>query len=202
MARPGCQAQLAGNQACLRQGLTVVERLTSEQFVHLPAPFAPRDGGSRPGVGAHLRHILDHYDSFLEGWEQGRIDYDRRERDRALECDRGLAVRKIRQVLERLEQLDLRTDRELLVAQDPATAAATSADAPGASAERAGPVSSEGRWARSSAARELQFLASHTVHHYAIIAILLRLMGLEPGTDFGVAPSTLRFEREHSACAR
>jgi hypothetical protein len=59
----------------------------------------------------------------------------------------------------------------------------------------------------STALRELQFLVSHTVHHYAVIALILRARGLEPGPDFGVAPSTLKYEQETSlqaraACAR
>jgi hypothetical protein len=40
--------------------------------------------------------------------------------------------------------------------------------------------------------RELQYLLSHTIHHYAIIGSILRAQGVEPGPDFGVAPSTLR----------
>jgi uncharacterized damage-inducible protein DinB len=43
--------------------------------------------------------------------------------------------------------------------------------------------------------RELQFLASHTLHHYALIAALLRLQGVEPGEEFGVAPGTLEHRR-------
>jgi hypothetical protein len=39
-------------------------------------------------------------------------------------------------------------------------------------------------------ARELGMLLSHTVHHYALIAMLLRARGIEPPADFGVAPST------------
>jgi uncharacterized damage-inducible protein DinB len=48
-------------------------------------------------------------------------------------------------------------------------------------------------WTRSTVARELQFLLSHTVHHYALVAIRLRLAGREPAAGFGVSPSTLRF---------
>jgi hypothetical protein len=57
-------------------------------------------------------------------------------------------------------------------------------------------------WSATSVTRELQFLASHTVHHYAVIAAMLRPQGVEPGNDFGVAPSTLEYERGHAACAR
>jgi hypothetical protein len=55
-------------------------------------------------------------------------------------------------------------------------------------------------WSGTSVGRELQFLVSHTVHHYAVIAAMLRPQGVEPGADFGVAPSTLVYE-QGSACA-
>ncbi len=44
----------------------------------------------------------------------------------------------------------------------------------------------------SSLRRELHFLLSHTVHHYALIAMILARHGVEVEPDFGVAPSTLR----------
>src|SRR5262245_51244700 len=51
-------------------------------------------------------------------------------------------------------------------------------------------------WSISSLKRELQFLLSHTTHHYALIALALRSRGFEPGSEFGVAPSTLRHWRK------
>lgn len=51
---------------------------------------------------------------------------------------------------------------------------------------------SEPDWSDSSVKRELQFLVSHTVHHYALIKELLRREGFDPGAEFGVAPSTLQ----------
>jgi len=47
---------------------------------------------------------------------------------------------------------------------------------------------------RSSVARELQALSSHTVHHFALIAITLKGYGVEVNPGFGVSPSTLRFD--------
>ena len=41
--------------------------------------------------------------------------------------------------------------------------------------------------------RELQVLSSHTVHHFALIAVTLRMHGVEMDPDFGMAPSTLRY---------
>ncbi|MEP0552783.1 MAG: hypothetical protein ABJE29_00430, partial [Balneola sp.] len=54
----------------------------------------------------------------------------------------------------------------------------------------------ESPWSVSSIRRELQFLVSHTVHHYALIGLILKTMDVEVPEDFGVAPSTLKHESE------
>jgi hypothetical protein len=65
-------------------------------------------------------------------------------------------------------------------------------------AEDIGDPASASAWSPSSVGRELQALLGHTVHHYAIIALLLRVEGIEPGEEFGVAPSTLAHWRAAS----
>jgi len=45
----------------------------------------------------------------------------------------------------------------------------------------------------------LQVLSSHTVHHFALIAMTLRLHGVEMEPGFGMAPSTLRYLAAKSA---
>ncbi|MFW6292999.1 MAG: hypothetical protein ACOC7V_11860 [Spirochaetota bacterium] len=42
--------------------------------------------------------------------------------------------------------------------------------------------------ADSTVERELAMLASHTVHHYAIIALILRIQDVPVPEEFGVAP--------------
>ena len=56
--------------------------------------------------------------------------------------------------------------------------------------------------APSSLARELQFLTSHTIHHFAVIALILRAMDVEVDREFGVAPSTLRYWTEAADLVR
>jgi uncharacterized damage-inducible protein DinB len=53
-------------------------------------------------------------------------------------------------------------------------------------------VRHNGTWCQSSVGRELQHLINHTVHHYAFVALILRLQGVAIEDDFGVAPSTLQ----------
>ena len=51
-------------------------------------------------------------------------------------------------------------------------------------------------WSNSSVNRELQFLIGHTVHHYALVAFILRVQDFSPPEDFSVTPSTLKHEQQ------
>ncbi len=155
-------ALLAANLHILRQGVELLAQIDDEQYTLTAGPLFAY------GVGSHLRHCLDSYACFLQGLPQGRIDYDRRERVELTAQDRGYASTRLAWTMELLpETLAQELSDELRVRQD-------------------GP-----HWAASSVARELQFLLSHTVHHYALIALILRLQGFNPAAEFGVAPSTL-----------
>ena len=47
----------------------------------------------------------------------------------------------------------------------------------------------------STLGRELQFLVSHTVHHFAIIGAICHRMDIELAPTFGIAPSTLKHRK-------
>lgn len=135
-------------------------------------------------VGPHFRHVLEHYSCFLAGWAAGRIDYDARAREGALETERGTALGRIRELARGLEALDASR------LEDPVEIRLECG------------VGDEGQqWSRSTVRRELQFLLSHTIHHYALIGLLLARLGIDPGESFGVAPSTLKHWERSAACA-
>ena len=48
----------------------------------------------------------------------------------------------------------------------------------------------------STIGRELVFLHSHTTHHFALIAFLLRAQGVTVPADFGLNPATVKHARE------
>ena len=170
---------VTGCVGALEQGLALLERLDDRLY--------NETGGLpvRSGVGSHFRHCLDFYQAFLKGVEQGRVNYHRRERDTFVERDRACAAAKIELTIERLWAL---------------------AVLPGDTPLEVGPEDSDpdltDGWCASTLARELQFLFSHTVHHFALVALLLRLRGFEPGAELGVAPSTLAYWGREGLCAR
>ncbi|MDF3059094.1 MAG: hypothetical protein K0R17_3309 [Rariglobus sp.] len=166
------------NVEALRQGIGLLAGLSSEGYtLRAPACFNSSAGG-------HLRHVIEHYLSFLQGTDTGEIDYEARARDPLIENDPVHAAAQLEAIGERLAQLV--ADRTLLVRVESASLEETSS------------------WSMSTVVRELEFLLSHTVHHYALIAVICRLGGQAIPDNFGMAPSTLRHLRDRSAipCAR
>jgi hypothetical protein len=164
----------------LKQGLNLLNQLQDSIYKEVKHPF------SEYGIGSHFRHCLDFYQSFLDGIVKGSIDYDDRHRDGRIEKDRSIAISKFQSVIHRLEGLSrIDSQMTLLVRLEDGE-------------ERESPSS----WSYSSVQRELQALVSHTVHHYALIAIMLQLKGFRLAEEFGVAPSTLRRWRSAAPCAQ
>ena len=128
------------------------------------------------GVGKHFRHILDFYDRLFAG-EEGLIDYDARARDPRVESDPSYAVDRARSAMERLDGLITGGDAGRVTVR----------------VETRAP-DGVGLLTESSIGRELAQLASHTIHHYAIIALVLSIQGVAVPSGFGIAPSTLRHE--------
>lgn len=130
-------------------------------------------------IGGHIRHNLDHYWSFLRGVGEGEIDYDARARDVAIESNPELAACATEEIAADLIALKgSELDRDVRVKMDTGSYALP-----------------EEEWSRSTPRRELQFLLSHTVHHYALISVMCHRVGIALEPDFGVAPSTLKYQR-------
>jgi hypothetical protein len=163
-------ALIDGNVELLRQGIALLTRLTDSAYRD-PAP-----GLLKQRVGAQLRHVIEFYESFLDGVESSHIDYDQRKRDERIEKSREFAIENMSAIISRLENTrQLRGDFVLWVNIE---------DAPAGGGEN---------FLTSSVGRELQVLRSHTIHHYALIAFALAAHGVETDANFGVAPSTLRY---------
>ena len=121
-------------------------------------------------ISGHMRHIIEFYECFLDGLPAGRIDYDARKRDQSMERSAVAADARIQSLNDRLRTApELRGDALVW-------------------------VRFEESCATSSVGRELQVLSSHTVHHFALIALTLRAHGVAVDPRFGVARSTLRHQ--------
>lgn len=167
------------NVAWLRQAEALLDRLSDAVYTASPSDLAPHK------AGGHLRHILEFYECFLAGLAGGRIDYDARKRDLSVESSRAAARKRIGALILRLEtEPALRSESSVRVRAEDST---------------------ESRIAEpfllSSVGRELQVLSSHTIHHFALMAMTLRALGVPVDPDFGMAPSTLRYRAVQAEAA-
>jgi uncharacterized damage-inducible protein DinB len=153
------------NIDALGEGAALLALLKPEQYTR----------GYKPAfhstIGAHFRHVLEHYRCFIRQLETGHICYDDRERDPLLERDFTYANQTLIELQGELRGLGQQNlDKPCQLSDQQATESVT-----------------------STVLRELLFLQSHTVHHYAIVGAMTRAFGIQPSDDFGVAIAT----REH-----
>lgn len=166
------------NVVYLHQGVDLLKSMSDVQFVAtMPPVFAN-------STGAHIRHILDYYYCFLDGLDTGRFDYDRRARNRDIEQNREQAINAFEHVIIQLAKISGdASSRVVEVKTD------------------GGDTDDAHAWSPSSVSRELQFLCSHTIHHYSLVAALLGNIGCVLQPCFGTSPSTLIHERQSRAQA-
>ena len=141
-------------------------------------------------VGAHVRHALEHYLQLLAGLDaDGWIDYDLRKRDIRIERDQQYAGLMILEIQNRCQQL---IDQQLQH-QHIKVYHCTSLDQQQTAEQK------QSDFVESTLHRELLFLHSHTIHHQALIMIILRHLNIPVDRDFGVAPSTQLYQKQKSA---
>jgi len=153
----------------LQQGLLLCDRLNDETYAR------PLQGTFSGSLGAHYRHVLDHFLCLLEGIRTGEVNYDRRRRDASLET----SVVPARQLTERLlKEFNSRSADNLECAC--------------VVVYGVGYGEREAETTASTIAREIVFCVGHAIHHYAILKLLCAGSGIELPYEFGIAPSTLK----------
>lgn len=158
----------------LKQGIELLSAITDKLYSSNNGTY------NKSGIGRHFRHIIEHYFS-LVNVKNDVVDYDARDRNLKLETDRSFMIQSMQQVIDSLSEYATNPgyiQKEVLVRSNEGIG------------EEDAPLS------QSTIRRELQFLISHTVHHYALIGFILKTMGFNPSPGFGVAPSTLKHEHE------
>ena len=156
---------IRANVEALEEGLQLLLKLDATQYTQ----------GYKPAfhstIGAHFRHVLEHYRCFIKQLPSGTVSYDSRERDQRLERDFAYCQTVIVDLQEGLQD----------VSQEALQSRCKISD------------SQSHFGVETTVLRELLFLQAHTMHHYAIIGAMARALGAMPDEDFGVAIAT----REH-----
>jgi len=160
----------------LRQGESLLRSVDDEKYVRKLRPTF------NSAVGGHYRHCLDHFDSLLQGLDTDEVNYDHRARDQRIETDRAFAVTETQRILHACKSIPPAfLDRPINVRSQ---------------------VSYEnesGALIGSTVGRELMYAVAHTIHHYALIAVMCGLLEVPLPEGFGIAPSTLKHREQQKA---
>jgi hypothetical protein len=136
----------------------------------------PSEWLSGASIGQHTRHILEFFEAFIDGYETGDINYDKRERKNILEENPLFAVDFIDYISNELTNCNVDKDMVLNSNFDI--------------------HSSSSMAIKTSAFREIAYCLEHCIHHQALIKVALlefKKADLIPKT-FGVAPATIRYK--------
>jgi len=133
---------------------------------------------SDASIGQHIRHILEFYVCLINGIRDGVVNYDKRERNLALETTPDKAVYTIDDITSYISLINKDEDIKLV-----------------------GNFSSKGNITttiKSSLNRELAYCLEHSIHHQALIKIGLQELNITLLIDdtFGVAPATIRHKQK------
>ena len=162
--------------AILAQGEALLNAVSVANYTQrVPVAF-------NASIGGHYRHCLDHFGSLLRGFDADTVDYDHRERDVRIESDPAFALAVTRQLRVQLECLPLSS-----------IDAAVRARCEVSYAHGDSPVTG------STFGREMVYAIAHAIHHYALIAVMARLMGATLPEHFGIAPSTVAHLAQQAA---
>jgi len=126
-------------------------------------------------IGQHLRHILEFFTCLETGVRQGKVNYDEREHDEAIETSKILALEVITQIRTFVNQYT--SDYNLWL-------------------EGNYEVGSDNTFqVKSNYQRELVYNLEHAIHHMALIKIGIQENAeyISLPVDFGVASSTIRY---------
>lgn len=134
-------------------------------------------------IGGHVRHVIDHLVAWLEGVDQGLVNYDDRQRETQIETDPVAALHAIKHHTARLTRVNEQQLARPVEVMTSMTSCGALVCLP------------------SSHARELAFVFSHTIHHNAIIGTIARALGVALPDQFGMAPSTIAY-RNQGECVR
>lgn len=184
MKKDTVRSIIIGNIEAVDQGVRIVNTLNDQQYCFNSSQYF------NSSIGQHFRHIIDMFRSVTQPQEPGLIDYDVRRRGADIEKSRTLALQELGDIkiylsthLANLDQalgdlhqeIDLKT--EVTIEETHSVIL------------------------RSTLLRELVFIGSHAVHHYALISMIAKIQGVVLEEAVGVAPATATFLRCESAAA-
>jgi uncharacterized damage-inducible protein DinB len=130
---------------------------------------------SNSTIGQHIRHTVEFFLCFENGYGIGIINYDKRAHDKLIESDKYIAlsaIDRIREFISTFTEKPLTLEVGYNLTNDDFITIET------------------------TATRELVYNIEHAVHHMAIMKIGIREIAtyIKLSSDFGIAASTIRYK--------
>ena len=149
----------------LNELIDLLEQLTDENYT------VPCRELSNATIGEHTRHCIELFQCLFTQYESGVINYDKRQRDLAIQSHTDMAKYAIQALLNQLEKPNV----ELVLEQD-----------------------YDGNHLQISTTyqRELLYNLDHCVHHQALIKVALLGSSVQVDPNFGVARSTIAYRQQ------
>lgn len=154
--------------AVVSQAIDLLGEINLEQYQKKLPPHFPSS------IGSHMRHIIDHFLALKNGFETGHVDYNVRHRHNEVEQFPKVAIKNFEEIA--LWLANLQSDW----LQQKVT------------------ISSEIELGHSNLSecystleRELVFVNSHAIHHYALIRTICSMQNKDVPEFFGYAPATI-----------
>lgn len=153
----------------LKKSLVLLSSISSRTYIDTSiAPY-------HVSIGGHLRHLLDFYGCFFEGYANGMVDLTSRKRALLIETNLEEAKIFALHIISQLEAIKNDDfDRVLHVTDD---------------------LGGGNKTATYSVAALLFQIHSHTLHHYASIGYIVYQLGVSiEDTTFGVNPTSPKYK--------
>jgi hypothetical protein len=123
-------------------------------------------------IGEHSRHVIELFQCLLNAYENGKLNYDNRERNVAVQSDVKFANNAIDVIIETIEK----PNKNIVLEQI---------------------INGEFFSIETNYFRELLYNLEHCIHHQALIKVgLFNIKDIKIKSTFGVAPSTTEYKNK------
>ncbi|MCX6183947.1 MAG: DinB family protein [Flavobacterium sp.] len=126
---------------------------------------------SNATIGEHTRHCIELFQCLLSQYELGVINYDKRQRDLAIQSQTEVAKTALLSLLDQLDKPNI----DLVLEQD---------------------YDGNRIQITTTYQRELLYNLDHCVHHQALIKVALLSSTVQIDPNFGVARSTIAYRQQ------
>jgi hypothetical protein len=152
-------------QKTLGELISLLKQLTDETYA------TPCTELSNATIGEHTRHSIELFQCLLSQYDSGKINYDQRARNVAVQTQTQTAIQALEAIL-----------------QD--------CDKPNKSLELHQQYDGHSLHISTTYHRELLYTLDHCIHHQALIKVALHHTAVEIDPDFGVARSTIAYRAQ------